>query len=678
MSSGDPKCLLCAAQANEQWADLPDIKAHAEDGCPYCAAMLQGLLYLIPDIEARFGYDASFRFRSRREMMVFADPNGSLGYPNNSKAVNLFYRWYTADEEDQQPYQPPGDTSSEDSFAQAQEWIRACLDKHALCGNDELFPLPSRVLDLGDAAEGEPIVVQLLESTGRSERYIALSHSWGGERPLITTTETLEEHKTGIQFDCLPLTFQDAARIARRLGIRYLWIDSLCIIQDSPEDWQLEASRMASVYRNSWLTVSAIASSSPSSGCFRRDLATIAQAPDDDDDPLSVLFPEASKLRKDLRLSLRFATAHPDFSPFFDPEKDVAFPLLGRAWAYQERLLAPRVLHFGPHELFWECMQDLDCECGEMKWKANKHMGSYANRSTVNELPPKISHYAALHIGTGKSSSVSGEKRKQKLLSRWKEMVDEYNKRLLTYPTDRLPAFSGVAAEMVDALGMKYCAGLWEETLPIGLLWERGQSKRWLKLGDARPAPSWSWASVDAPVRFLLDLIGPYPAYAVPVINCEVLEACCIPSGSDERGQLVYGESYIVMSLEMLRASLCFAPDPHDTPYVPWKFIRDSISDGSKGPPRERQTKGCYSVKVGKKDPVTCVLDVAPCDGNGDWVWDGKDPIYCGRILERDGCCYWLVLRKVEGEATYERIGIVQHPYADWETKGGKQKIRII
>ncbi|KAK0613219.1 heterokaryon incompatibility protein-domain-containing protein [Immersiella caudata] len=676
MSTGDPNCMLCVAQANERWADLPDIKAHAEDGCPYCAAMLQGLLHLIPDIETRFGYDASFRFRGRRDMSVYADPNGSLGYPNNSKAINLHYRWYTADQAANQPYQPSGDTASEDSFAQAQDWIRACLEKHALCGNDEPFPLPTRVLDLGDT-EDEPDKVKLLESTGRSERYIALSHSWGGERPLITTTENIEEHKTGISFDSLPLTFQDAARIARRLGIRYIWIDSLCIIQDSPADWQLEASRMSSVYRNSWLTVSAIASTSPSSGCFRQGTATVARAPDDDDDPLAVLFPEASKLRKDLRLALRLATAHPDFGPFYNPEKDALFPLLGRAWAYQERLLAPRVLHFGPYELFWECMQDLDCECGEMKWKATKHMGSYANRNTANELPPKISHYAALHIGTGKSSSIAGEKRKQKLLSRWSEMVDEYSKRLLTYSTDRLPAFSGVAAEMVNALGMKYCAGLWEETLPIGLLWERESSARCLKVGDVRPAPSWSWASVDAPVRFLLDLTGPYPAYAIPVVHAEVEEVHCVPFGTDERGQLVHRESYIILLVELLRASLYFEPDPHARPYVPWKSIKDSISDGTKGPQKQRQLKGVFSVKVGKKDPITCVVDVAPCDEAGNWVWDGKD-IHCARILDRDECYYWLVLRKVEGEATYERVGVVQHPHANWETRGKKQRIKLI
>lgn len=644
--------------------------------------MLQGLLHLIPDIEARFGFDARFRFQNRRDMKVYADPNGSLGYPSKSEPVNLEYRFFTMDQ--QQPYQPPGDTASEDSFAKAQHWIRACLTNHALCGKDEPSPLPTRILDLGaNESGGEPGQVRLLESSGQNERYISLSHSWGGEQPLITTTATLQERKAGIPFSLLPATFQDAVRITRRLGIRYLWIDSLCIIQDSPEDWQLEASRMAGIYRNAWLTVSATASSSPSSGCFRHDQAMVAQTPDDDgdDDHLAILFPEAVKLRQDLRLSLRFADAHPDFSPFYDPKRDKAFPLLSRAWAYQERLLAPRVLHFGAQEVFWECMQDLDCECGAMKWTATKHMGSYASRNTAGQLPPKISHYAALHIGTAQKSKVSDLKRKEKLLSRWQEMVEEYTRRSLTFATDRLPAFSGVAAEMVEALRMRYRAGQWVETLPVGLLWERSDPTGITRLmtNDLRPAPSWSWASVDAPVRFLIPLTGSYPEYAIPTVYAEILEVCCVPLGTDERGQVRAKESYITLSVELVKASMCFEPDPHLTPYKPWRYVRDGVSRGIKGPTQSQLTRCSFMIRVGKDEPMMYVPDLSPCNESGDWLWRGEDEIYCAKILERQECFYWLVLRRInEEEATYERIGVIEHRDANWESSGGKQTIKII
>lgn len=688
MSSGDPNCGLCQAQFHERWSSLPEVKDHAEDGCPYCQNMLEGLLYLIPDLETRFGHDASFRFQHRRDMSVYADPNGSLRDTKRNEPVKLQYRWFMVDEA--QPYEPVGDTASEQSFEKVHYWIQECLSNHKLCGPDEPSPLPTRILDLGEASEepegdgGEP-EIRLIESSGQRERYIALSHSWGGEQPLTTTAATLEQHKSGIPTANLPTTFRDAAHIARRLGIRYLWIDSLCIIQDSPQDWQLEAARMAGIYRNSWLTVYATASSSPSSGIFRRRQAVWIAADDPEDaDTLDALFPAAARLRQDLRLSLRFAAIHPDFGPYAEPARQQSsLPLLTRAWAYQERLLAPRVLHFGPQELLWECTQDLDCECGVAKWRAAPHMGSYAGRTSnaAGELPPKVSHYAALHVAAKTMSKISQARRREKLLSRWEEMVSEYARRALTFPSDRLPAFSGVAGEMADALGMRYRAGQWEETLlPAGLLYERDNCTDLarLKVDDARPAPTWSWASVDAPVRFQIPLAG-QPEWANPTVHAQVLEVRCIPSGADERGCVDAGESYVMLSAELVEASLCFEPDPHATPYKSWMYIRTAAAKGVGGPPLKRLGKGSFMVRVGRTEPLAFVPDVRLCDEEGRWLWEGEEPVWCAKILESKECFYWLVLRRSAVDDTaYERIGVVEHPDAKWESKDGEKIFKML
>src|SRR4051812_6081214 len=109
---GDPDCGLCIAQFHRQWSSLPEIKAHAEDGCPYCANMLEGLLYLEPNLAGRFGEDASFRFRLGHEMTVYSDPNGSLKHTRDADdKMNLQYRWFMADEI--QPYEPAAATDSE-------------------------------------------------------------------------------------------------------------------------------------------------------------------------------------------------------------------------------------------------------------------------------------------------------------------------------------------------------------------------------------------------------------------------------------------------------------------------------------------------------------------------------------------------------------------------------------
>ncbi|KAL2148289.1 hypothetical protein VTH82DRAFT_2437 [Thermothelomyces myriococcoides] len=289
-----------------------------------------------------------------------------------------------------------------------------------------------------------------------------------------------------------------------------------------------------------------------------------------------------------------------------DPiEQFESLPLLSRAWAYQERLLSPRVLHFGPQEVLWECAQLLDCDCGgaaanNAEAAAPRHMSTYASRDTSGLLPPKVSHYAALYLGgvvataartkksKKKTAKVAEPKRRRKLLARWEEMVGEYTHRSLTFPSDRLPAFSGVAAEMIEVLGgsARYLAGQWEETLPAALLYERtnGSDPARLRIDDPRPAPSWSWASVDGPVHFFVPLAGS-PAWAHDVVHAVVRDARCVPAGPDERGRVVRHESFLTLETELVPVVLCFDPghprlDP-DRRCVP---IRDAVARGEKGP----------------------------------------------------------------------------------------------
>ncbi|RYP82544.1 hypothetical protein DL769_001650 [Monosporascus sp. CRB-8-3] len=669
--TGDPDCPCCSARRHERWASVAELKSVSEEGCPYCSLLLQGLLHLDPEVESRLGYDAKIRFKQRRDMVVYRDPNGSRGQQPGLKDVKLQYEFYKAGSD--RAYKPVGNTSSDTSYSRMYWWIQTCLTDHALCGMGEPTPPPTRLLHLGDDLADDTPNIKLIEPSAElRERYIALSHSWGKEQPLRTTMATLEDHKAGIPFARLPKTFQDAVSITRRLGIRYLWIDSLCIIQDSSDDWQIEASRMASVYRNSWLTVSGTASSSPSSGCYRYDQAVDVQLPDEDgDDPLAVLFPAATKLRRELRLHLRFTFEHPEPGPWSNPREKDAFPLLSRAWAYQERLLAPRVLHFGPQELFWECMQDQDCECGSMKWSNAQNMGSYINRNTSGELPPKISHYAAMHVGMT-TRQVDDTKKKQKLLSRWEEMVAEYTKRELTFPSDRLPAFSGMASEMATALGMKYCAGLWEETLPLGLLWERSLvSDKTPVLAHMRPAPSWSWAALNAPVNFLVSLGGPYRQWEMPHVSAELGEVRVAPVGKDERGQVRLQESYITLFSELVHAKLGFATDSYRRP---WISLTSVIAKGQKGLEHDR-----LMVKVGQAEPVQFRPDFELCDELGNGSWKEYETLYCAKIATASNTFYWLVLRRVPGEdSTYERVGVIQNTDADWETDGVKQQVRII
>lgn len=139
-------------------------------------------------------------------------------------------------------------------FGLVRRWLDQCLGTHARCGSSADSPLPTRVLDLGSRASS---TIRLREPDCQVGRYICLTYCWGRSDFIKTTRDNIERHKQGIAFEESPRNFQDTVRIARALGVRYVWIDSLCIIQDDVNhvDWERESSRMADVYRNSYLTV---------------------------------------------------------------------------------------------------------------------------------------------------------------------------------------------------------------------------------------------------------------------------------------------------------------------------------------------------------------------------------------------------------------------------------------
>ena len=128
-----------------------------------------------------------------------------------------------------------------------QRWLNEC-NAHERCMPLDDTPMPIRVLALvGDNTQP---LIRLIETKGRQGRYLALSHCWGeaGKLPLRTTSENYQKHQSSIPFNNLPKTFQDTIKFAQGMGIRYVWIDSLCIIQGDSRDWHSEAAKMGEVY----------------------------------------------------------------------------------------------------------------------------------------------------------------------------------------------------------------------------------------------------------------------------------------------------------------------------------------------------------------------------------------------------------------------------------------------
>lgn len=153
-----------------------------------------------------------------------------------SRSFPLHLRWLLMEQGDPTPNPAfgyrrylPQESSADECFDLLEQWIRICTREHTLCGAASTSRLPKRVLDLTAKIQDGRAV--LYESYGERALYVALSHCWGSSQIIQTTKATIGTFRCGIELWSLSKTFQDAVYICRRLGVRYLWIDSLCIIQ---------------------------------------------------------------------------------------------------------------------------------------------------------------------------------------------------------------------------------------------------------------------------------------------------------------------------------------------------------------------------------------------------------------------------------------------------------------
>ncbi len=352
------------------------------------------------------------------------------------------------------------------------EWIGNCKADHDSCANKNRLsrpsiddPLPTRLLDLGGLFSDLPMI-KLIASCHlpKDTEYATLSHCWGENVSLRLLEGTLEEFCRFISVSKLPRTFREAAFFASMLGIRYLWIDALCIIQDSDRDWSFEAVRMPIVYQNACVSLAANASSDGSGGLFRPS------------DPLlttpCMFQPTWSGLPSGRYL-------HVDDSAW---RRRVEQGLLNqRAWVLQERLLAPRTIHFAKDQVWWECCQVRACE--------KMPQGVVEERVPIGR--DVTGSFAELCIGQSASAGVC-----------WVNLIQAYTSCALSHPSDKLIAISGLAQVVGRVSGRQdndYLAGLWRDDLPLQLLWRMKSGGK--RLAQYR-APSWSWASVEGEVYF--------------------------------------------------------------------------------------------------------------------------------------------------------------------------------
>ncbi|KAI3316825.1 HET-domain-containing protein [Xylariaceae sp. AK1471] len=347
--------------------------------------------------------------------------------------------------------------TSDNWAAQAQSWLESCRE-HRSCESDGSFQ-PTRLIDVRNP--------QHLRLVTRDDvtlpcLYATLSYVWGPAQSYTLTKDTCSQMHAKLDSLKMGKTINDSIMVTRRMGFAYLWIDALCIIQDSTEDKLKELSSMSDIYRKSALTIVAASASSASDGFLHTP-----------EPPTFFVEPFQIKIKSDQG---QLATLICGYRETYRTAVD---PINSRAWTLQERVLSPRLLIFSKSGVMWMCRE------------------SHTNPSGPTDGGPP--YQTSLDLDTDDKKTDEDRLREQ-----WMSIRADYSEMDISYCSDKLPAISALAAELSRRTEWTYLAGMWKENLFSELHW---RSMRQTPAGEnflLKPqkvreagyiAPSWSWAS---------------------------------------------------------------------------------------------------------------------------------------------------------------------------------------
>ncbi|KAJ8496547.1 hypothetical protein ONZ45_g12410 [Pleurotus djamor] len=452
--------------------------------------------------------------------------------------TSKYYTLYTAEDDpsaDDITGRPPqSKLGLEDACRLSLERIKDCLSNHdEICPKPKPVPLPTRVINCSD-----PTRPHLAVTSGIVSSYLALSYVWGPQTAHLTLKSNIDKYFSHIEPTLIPQTIRDVIHFTHGLGQKYLWVDAFCIIQDSAEDKDNELVRMGQIYRDAYLTLVASRSAHSEAGI-----------------PFQFLVPEYYGRHPKFTVPYedgRTATISIHTENIGSSEQAQPEPVDGRGWCFQESFLSPRKLVFTSRFLEYQCQHHVIPVNNAIK------LGFTAPHTSAFKLPADSD---VTDVSTWTSQDW------ETLEEDWINAVSSYTHRALSWPSDKLVAFAGVAERFHQLWGERsgrYIAGLWETSLVSGLLWYRSAWRKdmmdSLDMGDAwaedplRPrveeyiAPSWSWASVQGHVQ----VKRPTTRLTTRLSVCEVLQ--CDFSLRDPRqsyGQVTSGKLKLQAMLMM-------------------------------------------------------------------------------------------------------------------------------
>lgn len=407
------------------------------------------------------------------------------------------------------------------------EWLISCLDEHPSCPRCPPPKLPRRVLDVGST---DTPVSLYQPPHGSKAHYATLSYCWGaGANQVVTTTSNLQEHMQALPVS-LPKTIIDAIEVCRRIDMRYLWIDSLCIVQDDEDDKLEQIDKMGLIYKRSTVTLVAASAKSSMEG-----------------------FLGQSKFKRP-SLQLPFLVdGSPSGTMYLQYNAQTSSneePIFHRAWTLQELLLSPRVLYFNSYQIMLKCLKYHYEPVLETHVASSLHLFMLPASifSAKNDLQTEGNHQNDEKFPSREQHEV------------WRRIIEDYSKRDLTYFEDRLPALAGVASRLSKVWSDVYLAGLWRRSIIQGLGWHR-RDRTELELSNGKGfvefrgadhtkrigMPSWSWATCPFAVNFIISDL-PFVADAA-LISHEVVP---ISNKSPHGG---VKEAYLTLNARVLKLS---------------------------------------------------------------------------------------------------------------------------
>ena len=398
---------------------------------------------------------------------------------------------------------------------QAWQFIKSCIgecDAHhgSKCAR-RVTAFPRRVIDVEDPEISPDVKLQFWDEATERDSYIALSYCWGtgsGYHQLTTTSDSFEKHRKKINLSDLSQTIQDAITVTRNLGQRYLWVDALCIIQDSDEDKKSQMAIMGEIYSSAYLTISAVGASGCDKGFLTSQQDPYFEVPYRASDGCiyRMLMVRSDEENKRVQCAITQGS-----------------PLNERGWCFQETILSSRILFFTNIQPYWRCAHSSK-HAGGMPFKI------FFSTTGIWQIQVRVKDI----IRTGS------------VAPHWLSIALLYSKRMFTNWDDRQPAIISLAKRLQSYTGDKYLAGHWRSSFIPDLLWaprKYGGSEQERPLSDypgtkydrsSWSAPSWSWMSFHGPINY-------HNLEPNPDIKAKVLTEL----QSDEFGRITNGPLHI-------------------------------------------------------------------------------------------------------------------------------------